>query len=359
MSTTRNRGSLPTSALDCHLSNAIWRRSRVVPTATISPNSVLIRSLSPDDIVVYIPNHIIVYRDGRDEKLVDCDTTPAGVDPSSGVQSKGVVILPDAPLSARLYIPKPQNHLVKKLPLLFFYYGGGFICGTAAEPNMHNFLNLIVAESNAMIVSVDYRTVPDNHIPTAYDNSWEAIKWAAQHVDGNGPESWLNEYADLGHVFFVGDSSGANIAHQMAIRAGSENMGGSINLEGIILLHPFFWGTTSVGSEDLDPAFIEYMEMIWTFDYPETCGLDDPFLNPAMDPKLLNLGGSKEFIYVAELDNLRNRGWYYKYILDQSGCKGKINVIEDKGVRHVYFLSDPSLESARAMRTNISTFINT
>ncbi|MFS7933410.1 putative carboxylesterase [Helianthus anomalus] len=82
-----------------------------------------------------------------------------------------------------------------------------------------------------MTVSVDYRTVPDNRIPTAYDDSWEAIKWAAQHVDGNGPESWLNEYADLGHVFFASLSAGANIAHQMAIRVGSENLGGSINLD--------------------------------------------------------------------------------------------------------------------------------
>ncbi|MFS7933409.1 putative carboxylesterase [Helianthus anomalus] len=81
----------------------------LVPIATISPNSVLIRSLSPDDIVVYIPLHIIVYRDGRYEKLVGCDTTPTGVDPSSGVQSKDVVILPDAPLSARLYIPRPPQ----------------------------------------------------------------------------------------------------------------------------------------------------------------------------------------------------------------------------------------------------------
>ncbi|MFS7933411.1 putative tuliposide A-converting enzyme [Helianthus anomalus] len=98
--------------------------------------------------------------------------------------------------------------------------------------------------------------------------------------------------------------------------------------------------------------------MLWTFDYPETSGLDDPFLNPAMDPKLSNLGGSKVLVYVAELDDLRNR--YYKYILEQSGWKGKkINVIEDKGVGHAYFLSDPSLESAQAMRTNISTFINT
>ncbi|KAJ0591298.1 putative carboxylesterase [Helianthus annuus] len=95
---------------------AMWMAMCLVPIATISPNSVLIRSLSPNDIVVYIPLHIIVYRDGRYEKLVGCDTTPAGVDPSSGVQSKDVVILPGAPLSARLYIPKPQNRHLKSYP---------------------------------------------------------------------------------------------------------------------------------------------------------------------------------------------------------------------------------------------------
>ncbi|KAL8255365.1 hypothetical protein R6Q59_033586 [Mikania micrantha] len=49
---------------------------------------------------------------------------PAGVNPSSGVQSKDAVISPEIPLSARLYIPK---HTGKKLPLLIYFHGGGFV----------------------------------------------------------------------------------------------------------------------------------------------------------------------------------------------------------------------------------------
>ncbi|KAI3695570.1 hypothetical protein L1987_78568 [Smallanthus sonchifolius] len=63
-------------------------------------------SSSPEDqILKEFPGFIRVYKDGRYQKLSGTDIIPAGVDPSSGVQSKDVVI---SPLSVRLYIPKPN-----------------------------------------------------------------------------------------------------------------------------------------------------------------------------------------------------------------------------------------------------------
>ncbi|KAD5318335.1 hypothetical protein R6Q59_033587 [Mikania micrantha] len=309
---------------------------------------------SPDQIIKEIPPFIRVYKDGRYEKLSGTDTVPAGVDPSSGVQSKDVVISPEIPLSARLYIPKPTG---KKLPLLIYFHGGGFVVETAASPVYHNFLNLIASESNAVVVSVDYRTAPDYPIPACFHDSWEAIKWVGQHVAGNGPESWINDYVDFGHVYFAGDSAGANIAHRMAIRIGSENPGGNLNLQGIILLHPYFWGEDSIGSES-DHPWRALVGDLWKFVCPGTSGSDDPLINPDKDPKVSDLGCSKVLVFVAGKDILKDRGWSYKGILGKNGWKGDIEVIEDEGKEHVYFLHIPSADSACTMRTRICNFIN-
>ncbi|KAI3786300.1 hypothetical protein L1987_39890 [Smallanthus sonchifolius] len=307
---------------------------------------------SPDQIIKELPGFIRVYKDGRYQKLAGTDTVPAGVDPSSGVQSKDVTI---SPLSVRLYIPKPN---VKKLPLLIYYHGGGFIIETAASPVYHNFLNLVAAKSNVVIVSVNYRTAPDHPVPVCMNDSWEAIKWVAQHVNGNGPESWLNEYADFGNVFLAGDSAGANIAHHMAIRVGSENPGRIVKLQGIILLHPYFWGKERVGSESDGHPLKAFVDDLWKFAHPETSGVDDPLINPDMDPKVSDLGCSRVLVFVAEEDILKDRGWYYTDILGKNGWRGEIEVVEDKGENHVYFLNNLSAENACTMRIKICTFIN-
>ncbi|KAI3503376.1 hypothetical protein L1887_31817 [Cichorium endivia] len=309
---------------------------------------------SSDQIAKEIRGMIRVYKDGRFQKLSGTDVVPAGIEPSSGVTSKDVVISPETNLSARLYLPKTN---IKKLPLLIYYHGGGFIIETAASPVYHNFLNLVAAESNVVIVSVDYRTAPEHPLPTCYDDSWEAIKWVTQHANRNGPEPWLNDFADLEHAFFAGDSAGANIAHHMAIRVGSENPNVDIKLQGIILLHPYFWGKDRIGSEDEHP-WKAFVEDLWTFCHPGTSGLDDPLINPDLDPKVSDLGCSRVLVCVAEKDLLKDRGYYYKDILGKNGWSGEIEVIEDKEEDHVFFLFKPSAESAGTLRKRICTFIN-
>ncbi|KAL4555752.1 hypothetical protein LXL04_038380 [Taraxacum kok-saghyz] len=304
---------------------------------------------SPVDIVKEIPGVIRVYKDGRFQKLSGTDIVPAGNDPSSGVQSKDVVISPETNVSARLYLPKTPT---KNLPLLIYFHGGGFIVETAASPDYHNFLNLIAAESNVVIVSVDYRTAPEHPVPTCFNDSWEAIKWVA----GNCREPWINDYADLQNVYFAGDSAGANIAHQMAVRFGSENPRLDIYLRGIILLHPYFMGEDRIGSEGEHP-WKPFLDEMYILAHPGTSGLDDPLINPDKDPKVSDLGCSRVLVCVAEKEILRDRGWYYKDILHKNGWRGDIEVIEDKGEDHVFFLSYPSSDNSCSLRKRICTFI--
>ncbi|KAJ6328146.1 hypothetical protein OIU77_009940 [Salix suchowensis] len=78
---------------------------------------------------------------------------------------------------------------------------------------------------------------PERPIPAAYEDSW-----AASHSNGDGPEPWLRNHADFHRVFLGGDSSGANIAHNLAMAAGNPETGLDIGLLGIALVHPYFLG---------------------------------------------------------------------------------------------------------------------
>ncbi|KAJ4843862.1 hypothetical protein Tsubulata_036662 [Turnera subulata] len=214
-----------------------------------------------------------VYKDGGVERLMGTHVVPQG-DPKGMVQSRDVVYAPEANLSSRLYLP--ENIIPhQKLPRWSLL------------------------------------TAPEHPLPTAHDDSWTAIKWVASHVDGNGPEDWLNSYADFGKVFFAGDSSGANISHQMGLRQAQEKLSG-FNVEGIVLVHPFFWGTQRIGCEATKQKKerIELIEGLWYLANPTTSGFDDPFFNPVLDPKFASLGCSGLLVLVAEKDPLRDRGYY-------------------------------------------------
>lgn len=291
---------------------------------------------SEDELTIDAPGVIRVFKDGRFERSYVTNIVPAGIDPSTGVNSKDVVYSPETNMFVRLYVPKTAT-TAHKLPLLIFIHGGGFVVESAASSLYHNLLNLVVSEFNVVAVSVEYRLAPEFHLPIAYEDSWEAIKWAAEHVNGNGPEMWLNEYADFQNVFLAGDSAGGNIAHNMGIRVGLGCPNG-MRFSGIILIQPQFWGKERVGTESewMATKMITHLDNFWVVVNPGSSGLDDPLINPGNDPRISGMGCSKMLVYVSGKDFMRDRGWNYIKLIEISGWKGELDVMEDFG----YFESE-------------------
>ncbi|KAM1457364.1 hypothetical protein ACFX13_035412 [Malus domestica] len=320
-------------------------------------------SLNPsmrNDIAYDFSPLIKIYKDGRIERLTGTTKLPPSLDHQTGVESKDAVISQEPALSGRLYLPTKSttNSPDKKLPLLVYIHGGGFVVETAFSPIYHTHLNVLVAQANVVAVSVDYRLAPEHSLPAAYNDAWAAIKWVASHSEGKGSEEWLNRHADFQRVFFAGDSAGANIAHHMGLRVGSEGLSG-VKLNGIVLVHPYFWGTEPIGAESaLPPIAREYMAGLWRVAYPLTSGSDDPFLNPGKDPKLGELGCEKVLVCVGEKDVLKERGCNYSEVLKKSGWKGAVEVIEAKGENHVFHLFNPTCDNAVAMFKKFVSFIN-
>ncbi|KAH7575210.1 hypothetical protein ACOSP7_005337 [Xanthoceras sorbifolium] len=297
-----------------------------------------------------------IYKDGRVERLMGTETVPPSFDPKTNVESKDIVCSAEHDLSVRLYLPR-NTHQNQKLPLLVYFHGGSFLLGSAFSPGYQKYLNSLVSEANIIAVSVDYRLAPEHPLPAAYSDSWTALKWVASHVNQQGPEDWLNHHANFERVFLSGDSAGANIAHRMAIKHGHEEKLEVVNVNGIILCNPYFWGSEIIAGEIDDISKREKGEILWQVACPSSVGVDDPWLNPAKDPNLGQLGCSRVQVFVSEKDLLRERGWYYAQKLRESGWSGNQEVTDFQGEDHDFHLFKPNCEKAVAMLKSIVSFI--
>ncbi|XP_059650038.1 probable carboxylesterase 2 [Cornus florida] len=298
-----------------------------------------------------------MYSNNTIERLDDY-VVPPSLDPKTNVNSKDVVILPQIGVAARLYIPNPtpEGH---KLPLLIYIHGGGFCSESAFSPGYHNYVNSLVANASVVALSVNYRVAPENPIPAAYQDSLCALRWVANHSEGcGGSEAWLNDYVDFENVYLVGDSAGANIAHNVAMLAGQNELDG-LKIAGMVLMSPYFWGTQPIGEhEPKDNHIRAIVELLWHVATGMSVGLDDPRVNPIVDPNLWKLGCTRVLVCISENDWLRDRGEYYSKALGESGWKGELELYETRGENHVFQLSKPNCAHAQALLNKISSFIN-
>lgn len=102
------------------------------------------------------------------------------------------------PLAARLYRPLAQDGL----PLVVFFHGGGFVIG---DLDSHDELcRRLALQSNAVVVSVDYRRAPEAPYPAAALDAFHALRDLA----ARGAELQV----DSSRLAVAGDSAGANLA---------------------------------------------------------------------------------------------------------------------------------------------------
>ena len=101
-------------------------------------------------------------------------------------------------------------------------------------------------------------------MPAAVEDAVEALKWVQRMgFNGCGGDTWLGEGVDFDRVFVVGDSSGGNIAHHLAVRfgPGSREME-PVRVRGYVLLAPFFGGEVRTKSEEGPPEQVLNLEML-------------------------------------------------------------------------------------------------
>ncbi|GAV78835.1 Abhydrolase_3 domain-containing protein [Cephalotus follicularis] len=307
------------------------------------------------EVAVEVFPYLQLYKDGTVHRVIGTEVAHAGLDLETGVLSQDIVINPDTGVSARFYRPNQLTKYDEKLPLVLYFHGGAFMISSTADPKYHISLNKLVAEANIVLVSVNYRLAPENPLPTSYEDSWAALNWVAAHAKGDGGhEPWLKDYVDFEQVFLAGDSAGANIAHNLALRVTD------LKIVGIAMMFPYFWGKDPIGVEVTDHFRRELVDKWWMFVCPSDKGNDDPLINPFVDgaPSLKGLACDRVLVTVAEKDILRGRGRLYYDKLVKSGWQGKAEIVEIEDEDHVFHIMDPDSEKVKGLIKRWASFIN-
>ncbi|PRQ38704.1 putative carboxylesterase, 2-hydroxyisoflavanone dehydratase [Rosa chinensis] len=316
----------------------------------------------PKEIDTELLPFLRIYKDGSVERLMGSPYVPPTLDdPDSGVSSNDITISQNPLISARLFLPK-LNEPHKKIPILVYYHGGAFCVESAFSFDHHRFLNSLVSQAKVVAVSVEYRMAPEHSLPIAYDDSWAALNWVALHFADNGinEEPWLISHGDPNRLFLGGDSAGANIAHNVAMRVGKEGLPNGINLLGVFLTHPFFWGSKPIEGDPCEEPEKDLACLVWDMAYPSAPGgIDNPMINPVAPeaPSLAGLGCSRVLVSVSENDELRHRGVGYYEAVKRSGFEGEAELVEVEGEDHAFHILKFETRNAKELTKKLADFL--
>ncbi|XP_020209851.1 2-hydroxyisoflavanone dehydratase [Cajanus cajan] len=308
---------------------------------------------------------IRVYSDGSVDRLLSSPNVPPSLeDPETGVSSKDIVIADNPFLSARIFLPKSHKNSTHKLPIFVYFHGGAFCVESAFSFYVHRYLNILASEANIIAISIDFRLLPHHPLPAAYQDGWTALQWIASHAansaSATNPEPWLVNHADFTKLYVGGDTNGANIAHNLLIRAGTETLHGDLQILGGLLCCPFFWGSKPIGSEPVEEHHQSLAIKVWSFVYPDAAGgIDNPSINPCVPgaPSLATLGCSKLLVTITGKDEFRDRDILYYESVKKSGWKGEVELFDAGDEAHAFQMFKPETDLAKAMIKRLASFL--
>ncbi|KAF5192487.1 Acetyl esterase [Thalictrum thalictroides] len=340
--------------------------------AAISMNPALGYQMGNDHqnhgmVVQQIEGLIRVYKDGHVERPPIVPTVACTVPLESGVICKDVVI--DTSTNnvwARVYVPQSQG---QQHPLLVYFHGGGFCVGSASWSCYHEFLAKLASISCCVIISVNYRLAPENRLPAAYEDGFKALMWVKQQaLNKLNDQRWWCSQCNFSRVFIAGDSAGANIAHHIATRAGSQsNSLSPLYIKGTILIQPFFGGEERTNSERYmvqppnSALSLTASDVYWRLSLPIGANRDNQWCNPLAKgaTRLEDLKLPPTMVCISEMDILKDRNMEFFNAMNRAGKK--VEHVLYTGVGHAFqVLHNSKLSQPRTneMMYHIKGFIN-
>lgn len=223
-------------------------------------------------------------------------------------------------IAARVYRPLSRS---SNRPLVVYFHGGGFVIATNdtydATPRS------LAAMTDAVFLSVEYRKAPENKFPSAHDDAYAAYSWALKNATSLG--------ADPTRIAVAGESAGANLALNVAIRAREQGLPLPAHE---LLVYPVAGNDMNSPSykEEADAKPLNKNMMAWF--------VKNYMKNPAeaMDSRI-NLQGAvlkglnSATIITAQIDPLRSEGKGLAQKLEEQGVK--VNYKNFDGVAHEFF----------------------
>lgn len=101
----------------------------------------------------------------------------------------------------QLDIFRPKSATQKKLPVLIFFHGGGWI---SADKRIYKGVAATLCGSGYLTFNINYRLAPGSRFPAALQDAASAIDWVMNNLERYG--------GDRSCIVLGGDSAGAQIA---------------------------------------------------------------------------------------------------------------------------------------------------
>jgi acetyl esterase/lipase len=119
----------------------------------------------------------------------------------SGVSRVAEGVVFDKATDVKLDVWAPKQKAKTKLPVLVFFYGGGWYAGERAH---YAFVGKAYAAKGFVVVMTDYRKVPQVRFPAFNEDGAHAVRWVQDNIEKFG--------GDPKRVTLAGHSAGAYIA---------------------------------------------------------------------------------------------------------------------------------------------------
>jgi acetyl esterase len=296
----------------------------------------LIASMGQSGLVAGSPQQA---RDGF-ETFATAGADPATLPEVADVSDREVEG-PGGMLRARIYRPKTTRSTV---PTIAFFHGGGFVVGSI---NTHDGqARLVCRDTEAVVVSFEYRLAPEAKFPCAVEDCLAATRWVVQHVAELG--------GDAAKVAIAGDSAGGNLAAVVAQVLRDEGT----RLAAQLLLYPAVDFTDGDGYPSREQNASGYLltaqDMAW-FTEQYLDGDADP-KDPRLSPLYGNLADlPPAVVATAEFDPLRDEGNAYAKALADADVTVRQHCFP--GMIHGFFgLGVVSTAAAEAAATSCREF---
>ncbi len=192
--------------------------------------------------------------------------------------------------------------------VIVYYHGGGWVLGTLDDYEALG--RNVAAQTQCTVLLVGYRLAPEHRFPTAVDDAYAALLWAAEHPG-------LSDDSEM-PLIVAGDSAGGNLAAVVARRARNEHHP-DIGLQ--VLIYPVADADFSRPSytDAANQLLLTRAGMQWFWDHylPEKAHRKHPDAAPLHARSLADLPPA--LVIIAENDVLRDEGEAYAERLRTSG----------------------------------------
>ncbi|KAL5729363.1 hypothetical protein ACHQM5_002332 [Ranunculus cassubicifolius] len=268
-----------------------------------------------------------------------------------GVATRDVMLDSNSGVSVRIYLPEltPDEISSKaKFPVVLHFHGGGFCISRPDWYMYYAVYTRLARKARAIFVSVYMRLAPEHRLPAAFDDAYSALLWLRSLARKESSEPWLDAKADFTRVFLIGDSSGGNVVHQVAARAGEEEWF-PMKLAGGIPIHPGFMRSERSESESqlqYQTPFLtlEMLDKFMSFSLPIGSTKDHPFTCPmgAHAPPLGALNLPPFMVVVAEHDLMKDTEMEYCEAMKKAGKN--VEVFFNQSIGHSFYLNKAAVD---------------